>query len=453
MYFYADKQTLQDIELFPTHIKRDSVFNNYNCATTQGGSEKLYWYFKNPVNDINILEQRKKEIGFFVALETKLNLNKRQFDFIEYYLKNRRFPLRDNIIDATKDAIINTIKPDGDYYTITQGLYNTILVLSIIKTFLTNIEDIIAPESFDILFENLRTFLTNKSIIGFIDNPPKKTKDFNHLTISKLDYFFRVRKKNEFRKFLDAIYELDVLMSMSDLVRHKNYSLTDYSDGSEPIFEVTDFYHPFLETPVYNNFKFEKQSNLCFLTGPNMSGKSTFLKSIGLLVYISHIGFPVPAKKFRINVQNGLFTTINLSDNLNLGFSHFYSEVKRVKEMAMELQSHKNLVVIFDELFRGTNVKDAFDATLLIVKSLEQIKNSLFFVSSHILEVAEELIQSENVDFRCFESILKNQTPEYNYQLKSGVSHERMGLQIVKKEGIKEILETIISKQTENFEK
>ena len=184
-----------------------------------------------------------------------------------------------------------------------------------------------------------------------------------------------------------------------------------------------------------------------------MSGKSTFLKTVGLLVYLSHLGLPVPAREFKTSVQNGLFTTINLADSINLGFSHFYSEVKRVKEMAINLKTHKNLVVIFDELFRGTNVKDAFEATLLIIKSLAAIKSSIFFVSSHLLEVAGELIHSETIVFKCFETVLKNEMAEYDYKLKDGISNERVGLKIIEKENIKAILESIVEQQQENPEK
>ncbi len=65
------------------------------------------------------------------------------------------------------------------------------------------------------------------------------------------------------------------------------------------------------------------------------------------MIYLSHIGFPVPAKRFKTTVFDGLFTTINLTDNLNLGYSHFYSEVKRVKDIAVKISSKKNLFIIF----------------------------------------------------------------------------------------------------------
>jgi DNA mismatch repair protein MutS len=222
-------------------------------------------------------------------------------------------------------------------------------------------------------------------------------------------------------------------------------------NDSTSVFEVNETFHPFTDSPVPNSFSFSNTSGLCFVTGPNMSGKSTFLKTMGLLVYLAHAGFPVPAKHFRTSISDGLFTTINLTDNLNLGYSHFYSEVKRVKDIVIRINSKKNLFIIFDELFRGTNVKDAYDASLMIISALARIRNNLFFISTHILEVAENIENKETILFRCFESDLIGEQPVYDYRLKEGISGERIGLLIIKNEKIPEILEEIVRNQSKQY--
>jgi DNA mismatch repair ATPase MutS len=213
------------------------------------------------------------------------------------------------------------------------------------------------------------------------------------------------------------------------------------------MFEVEDGYYPILTAPIPNSFNFDHNSNLCFITGPNMAGKSTFLKTMGIMIYLSHLGFPVPARKLKTTIFDGLFTTINLSDNLNLGYSHFYSEVKRVKDIVVKINTEQHLFVIFDELFRGTNVKDAYDASLKIISSLARIRNNFFFISTHILEVAENLDHQSLIQFKCFESELVNQSPVYDFKLKDGVSKERIGMTIINRENIIGILDQIIEKQ------
>jgi DNA mismatch repair ATPase MutS len=178
-----------------------------------------------------------------------------------------------------------------------------------------------------------------------------------------------------------------------------------------------------------------------------MSGKSTFLKTMGLLTYLAHLGLPVPAREFKTTVFNGVFSTINLTDDLNLGYSHFYSEVNRVKEIANLLSSDKNLVIIFDELFRGTNVKDAYDASLKVISSLNKVFSSLFFISTHILEVAENIDHTEAITFKCFESDLVDDIPVYDYKLKVGISRERVGMRILEKENVIKILDELVKGQ------
>src|SRR6185295_7447432 len=108
-------------------------------------------------------------------------------------------------------------------------------------------------------------------------------------------------------------------------------------------------------------------------------------------VYIAHMGFPVAAKSMEFSVFDGIYTTINLPDNLGIGASHFYAEVLRVKKMASELNSGKSLFIIFDELFRGTNVKDAHEATVAVTNAFAGNKTSMFIISSHIVEAGEAL--------------------------------------------------------------
>uniref|UniRef100_UPI00321720E9 MutS-related protein n=1 Tax=uncultured Draconibacterium sp. TaxID=1573823 RepID=UPI00321720E9 len=395
------------------------------------------------------MKERKAEINFFNENDLRLELNKREIDFVEHYRKNRRFTLRANWIDAIKDGVHEKLIPDGDYYVIKEGIFKLVHFLHRLKLFLEELKEYNAPASLLQKLEHCSVFLEHKQFASVFRNLPKTSSCQKWINLGRLDTFFRIKKKVELEKVLDGIYMLDVLQSLAELMKNNHYCLANYNDSGSPVFEVEDGFHPFLEKPVKNSFAFDEGSNICFLTGPNMLGKSTFLKTLGIIIYLSHIGFPIPARLVNTSIQKGLFTTINLSDNLNLGFSHFYSEVKRVKEMAQDLQSYQRIFVIFDELFKGTNVKDAFDSTLMVVQALSKIRNSIFFISSHILEVAEEISNSAKIDFRCFESMLKDSQAVYDYKLKRGISKERVGFQIVKNEKIEEILKEVIAAQSQ----
>jgi DNA mismatch repair protein MutS len=392
---------------------------------------------------LDFLQNRKKEINFFFNNNCSIELNSGQLDYIEWYLRVQRVPLKDNLIDAAVDSVRNILKPDNDYHTIKQGILHIISLFTLLDSFIVQVKQFHIPETLNKDFESLKSFLASKSLKKVIN----QSSDLNFSQINNLDYFFRVRNKNAFREFLDIVYKIDILQSLSKIMKTDGFTLPEFISDQKTLLDFTDAFHPLLSAPITNSFLFKKDSNLCFITGPNMSGKSTFLKTAGLMVYLSHLGFPVPAKKLSITIFDGLFTTINLADNLNLGYSHFYSEVKRVKDLVIKINSDRKLFIIFDELFRGTNVKDAYDASLMIISALARIKNNLFFISTHILEVAESIDHKDLIMFRCFESELIDLQPIYDFKIKEGISKERIGLLIIKNESIIEILDEILRKQ------
>jgi len=447
MNFDIDKQTISDLGLFTNRKEEKSIFSFYNRAETKEGQELLQRLMRIPVADIELLECRKAEINFFFSNDISIHLVTRNIDFIEYYLQVERSPLKNNVIDAYYDGIRNKLSNDSDYWNISMGLFHTIRLLFDLSLFVKKAKSLALPDSLEVDLDQVMDFLSADVLVKSLNDPPDAMEDLTFSQISFLDYFIRVTQKEPFRALLNILYKIDVLQSLAGLMKSHRLTLPEFTAESKPTLEVTGAYYPLLKNPVSNNFNLTAASRLCFITGPNMAGKSTFLKTMGLMVYLSHLGFPVPAKKLVISVFDGLFTTINLSDNLDLGFSHFYAEVRRVKEVVAKLDAHRNLVVIFDELFRGTNVKDAYDGSLSIISALARVKGSLFFISSHLLEVAENLNQRDSISFNCFESRLIDSKPVYDFKLRSGVSKERIGMLIIEKEHIMEMLDRIIDQQ------
>ncbi len=157
-------------------------------------------------------------------------------------------------------------------------------------------------------------------------------------------------------------------------------------------------------------------------------------------MYLAHIGFPVPAAYMKTSIWNGLFTGINLSDNLGKGYSHFYNEVMRVRFVAERIAGQGKVFVVFDELFRSTNEKDAYEASLAVISEFAQLGKGMFAVSSHIHEIADSLSGYPSVFFRYFEAHMIDEEPHYSYLMKDGVTGERIGMYIFRRE---KIIETI----------
>jgi DNA mismatch repair ATPase MutS len=127
-----------------------------------------------------------------------------------------------------------------------------------------------------------------------------------------------------------------------------------------------------------------------------------------------------------------------------MGYSHFYAEVVRVKKIANEVSSGKKLIIMFDELFKGTNVKDAYDATVAVTEAFSKIKKCSFIVSTHIMEAGLTLkVRCSNIQFKYLPTIMNGNTPVYPYILDDGISNDRHGMMIINNEKIIEIIKGI----------
>ncbi len=178
-----------------------------------------------------------------------------------------------------------------------------------------------------------------------------------------------------------------------------------------------------------------------------MAGKSTLMKSVGIALYLGHMGFPVAAEAFEFAVRDGIYTSINLADNLSMGASHYYAEVLRVKEVTSALHEGKQLFIVFDELFRGTNVKDAYDATIALTTAFCNKRSSQFIISTHIMEAGEVLQkQPLPIRYQYLPTEMKGNTPVYTRVLKNGITADRHGMVIIHNEGILEMLDAGIKK-------
>lgn len=437
--FDLDKQTIKDLEIFLDNRSANSISYFYNQTKTSGGKDFLYQLMRNPITDIVELKQRSELIQFIQETGFELKINSSQFEFIELYQRLNIVPLRNNFVDAFLQNLSYRINPTNTYYIIESGVQQLVYLFVQLKETFETLNEANIP---------VKLALYKKHITNLIENADfrflyAKRLKITYSKLNKLDNLFRKKYKTQLNEVIEIAFNLDAFISIATVSKQKNFVLPEYIESTSPNLVIEEFYHPLLENAVPYSIKIDKSTNLCFLTGPNMAGKSTFLKSVGLSIYLAHIGFPVPAKKMATTIYNGIVTTINLSDDMNLGYSHFYSEVKRIKETILKIREKKNLLVIFDELFRGTNVKDAFDGSLLITKSFANIPGSTFFISTHITEVADKLKDTATIQFKYFDSKLVNNTPTYEYKLANGISHERLGMYILKNEKIIEILDSI----------
>lgn len=441
MSFLIDKQTINDLELFDKSKGTRSIISLFSFTKSIGGRELMQKIFSNPLTDISLIENRIELIKYFQQSQIAFRIEKESLDIIEYYLRGQIKPSPFPVLQAYSRAIINFFKPSNEYYILQRGVKYLIDIINQLHSYTSHTEDENNPGIFAIFIKSIIEAIENSSLEDVLQLKDR-TKFFPH-EYARLNTIFRRDEINNVRKLLGIVYEIDVYSSVALTSQKYGFTLPAFSTDTDYL-TATAIFHPFIDNPVTNDFKFHSCKRVCFITGPNMAGKSTFLKALSISIYLSHLGFPVPAKEFKTSIFNGLLTTINLSDNLSNGYSHYYNEVLRVKYIAEQINKVGNLFVVFDELFRGTNIKDAYEASLSIIIEFSRLKNSSFALSTHIIEVADMLKESPGIFFKYFEANLVDETPHYNYLIRDGVTNERIGMYILRKEKVLETIKNMI---------
>jgi DNA mismatch repair protein MutS len=201
-------------------------------------------------------------------------------------------------------------------------------------------------------------------------------------------------------------------------------------------------FHPFLgRGAVANDLDLDPETRVCFVTGPNMAGKSTFLKAVGIAVLLAHAGCGVPAVSMEFATVRTIFSSVQIVDNLSAGESFYLAEVRRIKSLATALREHGSALAVLDEPFRGTNVHDAAEATLAVISRLVSHPAALVFVASHLAEIVPSVVDDPRVSLLHFSAEVTAERPVFDYQLRRGLSTQRLGMTLLKQEGVLELLD------------
>ena len=256
-------------------------------------------------------------------------------------------------------------------------------------------------------------------------------------------YHLRGRQKTGTLDLIDIFSRLDAWYSMAVAVKTYGLGFPEFTEQETPMVDAKGLYHILLSQPVAYDLQMNPEHNFLFLTGANMAGKSTLVKALGSAVFLAHIGMGVPAQKMKLTLFDGLLSNINVVDNIAKGESFFFNEVQRIKNTIEKINNGKKWLVLIDELFKGTNVQDAMKCSLTVIKGLIKMKNSLFILSTHLYEIGEELKNYPNISFRYFETNVTDEHLEFSYQLKEGISEDRIGYVILKREKVVEMLEKL----------
>jgi DNA mismatch repair ATPase MutS len=436
MTFFTDIQTRQDLNLLDRYSNK-SVYAIFNQVKTSGASRLLEKMFNNPFAGHEAINSRSAIFKFFATLDVEFPIDDEELLTVESYLESGGIGFMTSFTSTVRIAGLKILGVSEEYDLRIRQIQALFKFCGQTKKL---ISQILAAGDDNPLTKELR------SAQDFLDKEVNADLLYNdqEIPLSRLiahDRKFRVGANGKLLNLLDLVHHLDLYIAVSSVSRKNQFAYAQALPGNSHTLSIIDCRNPLVKYAKGNSIEISEHKNVIFLTGANMAGKSTLMKSVGIALYLAHMGFPVPADQMTFSVMDGLYTSINISDNLEQGYSHFYAEVKRVKDVAEAVASSKKLFVIFDELFKGTNVKDAYDATLAVTQAFAKYKQCGFIISTHIIEVTEELgAFKEDIQFCYLPTEMQDKKPVYTYKLQEGVSDDRHGMVLIRKEGILEML-------------
>lgn len=258
----------------------------------------------------------------------------------------------------------------------------------------------------------------NNMLVGIFRNALYMS-DFHFLI--RLDKW-RKRYAPEIESWLCAMNETDVLVSMANYrFNHPAYTVPVVSEMEW--MKGTEMGHPLLagEKCVKNNFSVESVHQFHVVTGANMAGKSTFLRTVGVNLVLALSGNVVCCRTFEFQLMT-LFTSMRTTDNLSEGTSYFHAELLRLQQLIRVASESERLFIILDEMLKGTNSQDKLNGSLKFLVRLLDLPVS-GIVATHDLALGN-LAESYPDHFfnQCFEISHNSESITYDYKLKPGVS-------------------------------
>jgi DNA mismatch repair ATPase MutS len=434
-----DKITLKDLSIF-TSDGDQSVFTLIDFTTTQAGRDVLRAHIRKPSATAEQL----------IALQDTIKF---------WYLHPHLWP---DVISNGTLVMLEKFFESADNYTSAPGSINLLFGSFLQKLFnkneyfftqfslshltdflkgclkLTNIlKENNVPELLKTELETIQQELEHRLVPELI----KIDNDTPFKALAHLSFRARREIKSVIQRLMAHYARLDAWQSMARATANNKWSFPSITASGSAIFQARGLYHPLLKNPVSYDLDLESGKSFLLLTGANMSGKTTFMRSIGVAALLAHLGMGVPAQSLHIGFLDGVITNMHVEDNILKGESYFFAEVQRMKHTALKVQQDSRHLVLMDELFKGTNVHDAYECTRAVIEGLLNKPQHLMILSTHLYEVAQHFSTTPNIQFAYFVTeMTENHNYNFRYELKKGISDDRIGYKILQQEGVIDIL-------------
>jgi len=237
--------------------------------------------------------------------------------------------------------------------------------------------------------------------------------------------------------WLGVIAEMDALLSLGNFANNNpDFTFPEIHDGGFT-FRAKQIGHPLLppDKRVSNDMTIDGWSKVVIVTGANMAGKSTFLRTIGVNMVLARLGAPVCAGELTCTPVK-VYTNMRTTDSLLKDESYFFAELKRIKGVLERLEKGERILVILDEMLKGTNSVDKLNGSKELIRKLLHLK-AVALIATHDLKLSEMEEEYPQLVFnKCFEITIKNDELVFDYLLSDGVTKTMNATFLMKKMGI-----------------
>ncbi|MGL4990294.1 MAG: MutS-related protein [Sarcina sp.] len=469
-YGEVDDQSFSDLTLETLYTKMDGTYSS-------AGQSKLYDLLRNPAYDQKTLDSRSDFMNYFSkntndritlqALFLQLGRDKK-FKFLDLITQDfKGNPLKGKLYFLLGKILPALIIVLGFFY---HPIWVGILILLILNSLITSIErgyggekpysgiyytaklikcandisklkiDILNPyqEKISNVMKNLGPTAKNltkaSTAVGNIEFPilePVLELVGIMFLNAETAYYNMIDHLNNHKSDLQELYsiigEIDTLLAVQGYKESSSYETTKPIFTENCDFEIIDGAHPLVEDVVKNSITIDNKGIV--LTGTNMSGKSTFLRMLGLNIILAQSFNFVHAKKYKSDFLN-FVSSISPEDDINAGKSYYIAEAESVLRIIHALDGKLKVFCAIDEIFRGTNPVERIAASEEILKYI-QARNSISIVATHDKELTDLL--KDTHDFYHFsESVDQKTGLSFDYKLKKGVLKTRNAIKLLK---------------------
>jgi len=294
------------------------------------------------------------------------------------------------------------------------------------------------PESASIIFRQLKSLVKEfeyrqNILVGFFLN---SVFLWDIRCVYKL-WKWHGQNHQKLAVWLDVVSEMDALISLSNLAgNHPDFIFPEIHEGGFTI-QIRQMGHPLLhpQKRVNNDMEMNGWGKVMIVTGANMAGKSTFLRTVGVNLVLARTGAPVCATEMVFSPVE-IYTNMRTTDSLLKDESYFFAELKRIKGVLDKLENGQRIFVILDEMLKGTNSVDKLTGSQELIRRLLELK-AVALIATHDLKLSEMEEQfPQQVFNKCFEIRIENDEMIFDYQLTDGVTKTMNATFLMKKMGI-----------------